>query len=75
MSQRKTKRDAAAEKMADLLIEHMEETMTPAQAKAMIGDLKSFSKKSRRFSRREKPSRVAKSVGSRPLSHARVGTS
>jgi hypothetical protein len=48
MPRRKSKRDIAAEKMADLLIEHMEETMSPAQAQAMLSDLKSFSQEPRR---------------------------
>jgi hypothetical protein len=43
MPPKKSKRDAAAEKMADILIQHMEENLTPAQAKTLIANLKSFS--------------------------------
>jgi hypothetical protein len=45
MPRKKSKRDDAAERIAGLLIEHMEETMTPAQAKTMLKDLKTFSLK------------------------------
>jgi len=43
MPRKKAKREAAADEMADLLIAHMEETLTPAQAKTMLRDLKVFS--------------------------------
>jgi hypothetical protein len=48
MLKQKTRREIAAEKMANLLIEHMEETMTRAQGKAMLKDLKDFSARQRR---------------------------
>jgi len=41
------KRNSAAKRIANLLIEHMEETMSPAQGKATLRDLKTFSLKSR----------------------------
>lgn len=44
-----TKRRAvgkAATKIADILIDHMEETMTPAEARAMRGDLHKLAVKS-----------------------------
>jgi hypothetical protein len=75
MPKKKSKRDIAAEKIASLLIEHMEETMTPAQGKAMLKDLKTFSSKPRRSSRHGKPSQSAKNAGSRLLSRARGETS
>lgn len=40
----KTKAEIVAEKIASLLIEHMEETMTPRQAKRMLEDIDIFSK-------------------------------
>jgi hypothetical protein len=39
----KSKVDIAAEGLADLLIEHMEATMTPAQAKAALRKLDELS--------------------------------
>jgi hypothetical protein len=47
MQRKKSNRDIAAEKIASLLMEHMEETMTPAQGKAMLKNLKTFSLKLR----------------------------
>jgi hypothetical protein len=72
MPRKNSRRDAAAEKMAGLLIEHMEETMTPAEANATLRDLKAFSQAPRRASHRGKPSRSAKNADSRPLSRARA---
>jgi hypothetical protein len=39
MANKKDNVDVAAEKIVDLLIDHMEETMTPAEARAMREDL------------------------------------
>ena len=75
MPRKKSKRDIAAEKIAGLLIEHMEETMTPAEGKAMLKDLKVFSSRSRRSSLRGKPSLSAKTAGSHPLSRVRAKNS
>lgn len=47
----KTKIDIAAEKIADVLIDHMEETMTPAQARAMRRDLHRLAVKSTQTAR------------------------
>jgi len=47
MPREKSKRDNAAERITGLLIEHMEETMAPAQAKAMLKNLKTLSLKPR----------------------------
>jgi hypothetical protein len=66
MPRKKSKQDIAAEKIASLLIEHMEETLTPAQGKTMLKDLKAFSSKPRRSFHHGKPSRSAKTAGSRP---------
>jgi hypothetical protein len=46
MPGKKAKIDKAAERIADLLIEHMEATMTPAQAGAMRRDLHRLAVKS-----------------------------
>lgn len=51
MPRKKTKIDIAAEKIADVLIDHMEETMTPAQARAMHRDLHRLAVKSSRSAR------------------------
>jgi hypothetical protein len=51
MRRRKSKK-AAARKIASLLIEHREETMSPAQDKATMADLKAFAQKPRRSSPR-----------------------
>jgi len=59
MPPKKSKRDAAAEKMADILIQHMEENLTPARAKALMANIKAFAQKPRRNSPHEKPSRIA----------------
>lgn len=74
MAPKKSKRDVAVETMADLLIGHMEDTMTPPQAKAMLKDVKAFSQAPRRASRRGKRSQAAKSADSRPLSHVHAGS-
>jgi len=73
MARKKSNVNIAAEKIADMLIEHMEETMTPAEAKAMRTDLHKLAVKSnRRSSLHGKPSRSLKSADARPLSHASV---
>jgi hypothetical protein len=66
MKSQKSRRDIAAEKIARLLIEHMEETMTPARGKAMLKDIRTFSLKPRRSSLRGKPSRAEKTADYRP---------
>src|ERR1700688_2208391 len=43
MTTKKSKRDIAIEKITSLFIEHMQKTLTPAQGKALIKDLKTFS--------------------------------
>jgi hypothetical protein len=45
MARKKNKVNQAAEKIADLLIQHMEETMTPAQARTMHRDLHKLARK------------------------------
>lgn len=70
MAKSKDRVTIAAEKIADVLIGHMEETMTPAQAKTLRKDLHKLSaKSSRQSSRPGKLSQSAQNVDSRPLSH------
>jgi hypothetical protein len=65
MSRKKSERDAAVEKIIDLLAEQIEQ-MTPEQAKALSADFKSFSQQLRRSVPAERPSRSAKEEPSRP---------
>jgi hypothetical protein len=77
MPPKKSGRDAAVEKIIDLLAEHIE-TMTPEQAKALSADFKSFSQQLRRPARPEKPSRSsrsAKKAAPRRASRKRARTS
>jgi glutamate synthase domain-containing protein 3 len=62
MSRKKSERDAAVEKIIDLLAEHIEETMSPEQARALSADFKSFSQQLRRATPREEPSRSSRSA-------------
>jgi hypothetical protein len=71
MARKNNKVGEAAEKMADILIAHMEETMTPAQAKAMRTDIHKLAVKStRQSSLRGKLSQSARNGDARPLSRA-----
>ena len=48
MSGKKSIKTNAAKRMANLFIEHMEEKLTPLQAKKFLRDLGKFSKQHRR---------------------------
>jgi hypothetical protein len=65
----------AIEKITSLFIERMQKTMTTAQSKALLKDLKTFSSKSRRSALRGKPSRSNKNVNSRHSSRAQAESS
>jgi hypothetical protein len=74
MSTKKPKMSAAAAKIVDLVIAHMEENMTPSEAQTMRKDLHALAVKSDRAGRRGKPSKSRKSADVRPLSRASAKT-